>query len=161
MKKIEKATFGMGCFWGSEYIFNQVSGVISTKVGYTGGNLKNPSYDQVCSDKTGHVEVVQIKFDYKKVDYKKLLEIFWKNHDPTTINKQGPDIGTQYKSAIFYHSDKQKKEAKKSKEEFQKRLNKKIVTEILKAKDFYPAEEYHQKYFEKHGQVCHINLDLK
>lgn len=160
MKKPEKATFGMGCFWGSEYIFNQVSGVISTKVGYIGGNLKNPSYEQVCSDKTGHVEVVQIEFNPKKASYKRLLKIFWKNHDPTSLNKQGPDIGSQYKSAIFYHSDKQKKEAESSMKEFQKKLDKKIVTEIIKAKEFYPAEEYHQKYFKKHGQICHVNLDL-
>jgi len=153
---MEKATFAAGCFWGVEAAF-QVKGVVSTTVGYTGGKTENPTYEQVCTGKTGHAEAVEIVFDPTKISYSELLKIFWKIHDPTTPNKQGPDIGTQYRSAIFYHNKKQKEEAEKSKKEVQKRLKEKIVTEIIPAPTFYKAEEYHQKYFEKKGlSSCHI-----
>ena len=150
---LEKATFGAGCFWGVEAAYRKIKGVISTEVGYMGGNLKNPSYEDVCTDKTGHVEVVQIEFDPSVVSYENLLEIFWKIHDPTQLNKQGPDIGTQYKSVIFYHDEKQKKKAEvsKNKQEKLKEYSKPIVTEILEVKTFYKAEEYHQQYLEKRG----------
>ncbi len=156
---LEKATFGAGCFWGVEAAYRKIKGVISTVVGYMGGNLKNPSYEDVCTDKTGHVEVVQIEFDPLVVSYENLLEVFWNIHDPTQLNKQGPDIGTQYKSVIFYHDEKQKKKAEvsKNKQEKLKKYSKPIVTEILKAKTFYKAEEYHQQYLEKRGASnCHI-----
>ncbi len=156
---LEKATFGAGCFWGVEAAYRKIKGVISTVVGYMGGNLKNPSYEDVCTDKTGHVEVVQIEFDPLVVSYENLLEVFWNIHDPTQLNKQGPDIGTQYKSVIFYHNEKQKKKAEvsKNKQEKLKKYSKPIVTEILEAKTFYKAEEYHQQYLEKRGASnCHI-----
>lgn len=156
---LEKATFGAGCFWGVEAAYRKTKGVISTAVGYMGGNLKNPSYEDVCTDKTSHVEVVQIEFDPLVVSYENLLEVFWNIHDPTQLNKQGPDIGTQYKSVIFYHDEKQKKKAEvsKNKQEKLKKYSKPIVTEILEAKTFYKAEEYHQQYFEKRGTSnCHI-----
>lgn len=152
---MEKATFGAGCFWGVEAAFQKVKGVTSTTVGYMGGNFKNPTYEDVCTDKTGHAEVLQITYDPSKVSYEKLLEIFWNIHDPTQLNKQGPDTGTQYRSAIFYHNEQQKKLAEESKKKL--KYNKPIVTEIIKAKEFYPAEEYHQKYLEKHGlKTCKI-----
>ncbi len=152
----EFATFAAGCFWGVQSLFDAVPGVISTRVGYTGGATKNPTYDDVCSDTTGHAEAIEIEFDADKVSYEKLLKIFWENHDPTTPNRQGPDKGTQYRSAIFFHSDAQRKLAEKSRDELQTRASKKIVTQIVKATAFYPAEEYHQKYLEKRGKnVCH------
>jgi len=149
--KIEKATFAAGCFWHVESAFSKVQGVISTVVGYSGGNFKNPTYEHVCSDKTGHAEAVQIEYDPSKVRYKELLDIFWKNHDPTQLNRQGPDVGTQYRSVIFYHNEKQKKAAVASKEILQKSgtYNKPIVTEIKPTLTFYKAEEYHQQYLEK------------
>ncbi len=155
MKK-EIACFGAGCFWHVEYDFARVKGVLETKVGYMGGSqkYKNPSYEQVCTDKTGYAEVVRVTFEPEKISYEALLNIFWKIHNPTTLNRQGPDIGIQYRSVIFYYNEKQKALATRSKKEVEKRLNKKVVTEIKKAKEFYPAEEYHQKYFEKHGRVC-------
>ena len=160
---MEKATFGAGCFWGVEASFRKIKGVISTTVGYMGGALKNPSYEDVCTDKTGHIEVVQIEFDPKVVTYEYLLEIFWKIHDPTQLNRQGPDIGTQYKSVIFYHDDKQKKKAEESKikQEKLKKHSKPIVTEILKEKTFNKAEEYHQQYFEKMGESNCPTYQLK
>ena len=145
---MQKATFGAGCFWGPEEIFSKVKGVISTTVGYMGGKVENPSYEQVCRGKTGHAEVVQIEFDPAKVSYKELLSIFWKIHDPTQINRQGLDVGKQYRSVIFYHNEEQRKLAEKSKP-------KNAVTELVPAKKFYPAEEYYQKYLQKgKGRVC-------
>lgn len=155
MKK-EFATFAAGCFWGVQALFDAVPGVLSTKVGYTGGATKNPTYDDVCSDSTGHAEAIEIEFDADKVSFDKLLKIFWENHDPTTPNRQGPDEGTQYRSAIFYHSEAQKKIAETSRDDLQKRASKKIVTQIVKATAFYAAEDYHQKYLEKRGKnICH------
>ncbi len=163
-KKLEKATFAGGCFWGVEKIFYETKGVVKTKVGYTGGKqeYKNPSYKSVCTDMTGHAEAVEIVFDSAKISYKKLLEVFWMIHDPTTPNRQGPDVGSQYRSVIFYHSEQQEKEALASRDAMQKKLGKNIVTEIVKADKFYPAEDYHQKYFLKHaGIVCHFNPYIK
>ena len=155
--KTEKATFAAGCFWGVEAAFRQIKGVISTQVGYTGGNMENPSYEDVCSDETGHAEAVEVTFDPKKVSYGKLLEVFWNNHNPTQGNRQGPDVGTQYRSAVFYHNVKQKELAEKSMKEEQKKYDKKITTEIKPAEKFFRAEEYHQQYLEKRGlSTCHI-----
>ena len=154
--KIEKAMFAAGCFWGVQATFDKIKGIIKTTVGYTGGNLRNPSYEDVCSDKTGHAEAILIEFNSKIVSYEKLLEIFWKIHDPTTLNKQGLDIGTQYKSAIFYFNDEQRILALNSRDKENKKYKNKIVTEIVKAKEFYPAEEQHQKYYLTHKVVCHI-----
>ncbi len=155
-KKLETATFGAGCFWSVEETFRTLKGVASTAVGYMGGSLKNPTYENVCSDETGHVEVVHVVFDASLISYSELLTIFWNCHDPTTLNRQGPDVGTQYKSVIFYYSEEQRKEALLSKGALQKKIIKKIVTEILPAPAFYPAEEYHQKYLMKKGvKVCH------
>jgi peptide-methionine (S)-S-oxide reductase len=148
---MEIATFGAGCFWGVEAVFQKIKGVLKTTVGYMGGNIKNPTYEQVCTDKTGHVEVIQITYDPEQISYDELLDLFWKIHDPTQLNRQGPDIGTQYKSVIFYHDKMQKKISERSINKQQKNYNKKIVTEIKPALNFYPAEEYHQKYFDKHG----------
>lgn len=148
---LEKATFAAGCFWGVEDNFSRVRGVVSTKVGYTGGSMENPGYYDVATGKTGHAESVEILFDTEIVSYEELLEVFWNLHDPTTLNKQGPDIGTQYRSAIFYHDENQKETALKSKkrQEETKQYVNSIKTEIVPADIFYPAEEYHQKYFEK------------
>ena len=148
---MEKATFGAGCFWGVQKEFNKINGILNTTVGYMGGNLKNPTYKDVCTNKTGHVEVVEIEFDPKIVNYEKLLELFWKIHDPTQFNRQDLDIGTQYKSIIFYHTEEQKIIAEKSKEKLQKsnKFKKPIVTEIKPLDIFYKAEEYHQNYLEK------------
>ena len=158
----ETATFGAGCFWGVEVVFSKTAGVVSTIVGYMGGNEKlypKPTYEHICTDKTGYAEVVQIVFDPNKISYKKLLDIFWGNHDPTTLNRQGHDFGKQYRSVIFYHSEKQRKIAQDSKNKIQKRFGtkKKVVTQIVNAETFYPAEEYHQKYLEKKGlNSCQI-----
>ena len=148
-----KATFAAGCFWHVEDLFRKTKGVKSTQVGYTGGRLTNPTYEEVCTDKTGHVEAVQVEYDPDEVSYNDLLKIFWENHDPTTLNRQGPDVGSQYRSAVFYHDESQKQEAEKSKEELEKSgyYQKPIVTEVAPAPEFYKAEEYHQKYFQKHG----------
>ena len=151
----------MGCFWKPELLFSETEGILSTKVGYIGGDEKkypNPTYDEVCSNKTGYIEAILVQFNPEKISYKKILEIFWKNHNPTTPNRQGPDIGTQYKSSIFYYNKEQEKIANKSKEEIQKKYeNKKVVTEIRKASTFFPAEDYHQKYLEKRDlRSCHI-----
>ena len=154
-----KATFAAGCFWGVEAAFQNIKGVKTTTVGYTGGTLKNPTYKQVCFGNTGHAEAVEIEFNPKIISYQKLLDTFWENHDPTTFHKQGPDIGSQYRSAIFYHNEEQKKDALASLRIWQKKFRNKIVTEIVKATKFYPAEEYHQKYYQKHkimGKICGI-----
>jgi peptide-methionine (S)-S-oxide reductase len=148
---MQTAIFGAGCFWGVEAAFQKIKGVKKTTVGYMGGELKNPTYEQVCTDKTGHVEVIQIIYDEEQISYKKLLEIFWELHDPTQLNRQGPDIGTQYRSVIFYHNVEQKNLSEDSKKQQQKKYTKKIVTEITPARKFYPAEEYHQKYLQKQG----------
>jgi len=155
MGNIEKATFAAGCFWGVESAFCQVEGVISTTVGYSGGNTKNPTYEEVCTDKTGHAESVLIEFNPELITYEKLLELFWSIHDPTTLNRQGPDIGSQYRSIVFYHSEEQKNMAINTKDKLEKskRFSRKIVTEIIPSTVFYKAEEYHQKYFQKHGLV--------
>lgn len=148
---MEKATFAAGCFWGVEENFSRIKGVTSTKVGYTGGLMADPGYYDVATGTTGHAESIEIIFDPDIISYEELLEVFWSIHDPTTKNKQGPDIGTQYRSAIFYHDEKQKKAAlsSKKKQEESKRYDSDIKTEIVPASIFYPAEEYHQKYFEK------------
>lgn len=152
---MKKATFGAGCFWGVEAAFQDLKGVISTKVGYMGGNLENPTYEDVCTDKTGHAEVVQIIFDPLKISYEQLLDIFWNNHDPTQLNKQGPDIGTQYRSVIFYHNKNQRKIAEKSKKTLQESetYKKPIITDIIPVEKFFPAEDYHQKYYKKQGRL--------
>lgn len=150
---MEKATFGAGCFWHVEEEFRKVKGVIATQVGYMGGWKENPTYEEVCSKSTGHAEVVEVTFDPAVVSYEQLLELFWDIHDPTQLNRQGPDIGTNYRSAIFYHSPQQKEEAEKSKEQEQKkrRYTRPIVTEITPAATFWRAEEYHQQYLYKKG----------
>ena len=143
--------FGAGCFWGVDYNFNKVEGVNEAISGYSGGKVDNPTYEQVCTNTTDHAEVVLVDYDPDVVTYDKLLQVFWEKHDPTTLNRQGPDIGTQYRSAIFYFDDEQKNSATKSLQERQSTIgSRKIVTEITKASDFWKAEEYHQKYFEKH-----------
>ncbi len=154
---MEKALFGAGCFWGVEAAFRKVKGVRKTSVGYAGGKIKNPSYEQVCTGRTKHIEVVEVVFDPQKVSYKELLRVFWNCHNPTQLNRQGPDVGIQYKSVIFYHNEMQKEEAIHSKKEKQKEYTEPIVTEILSSPEFYPAEEYHQQYLEKRGlAVCHF-----
>jgi peptide-methionine (S)-S-oxide reductase len=153
------ATFAAGCFWGVEDAFRQVDGVTKTTVGYTGGTAKNPSYKEVCTGRTGHAEAVEVEFDPAKVSYLQLLAVFWKSHDPTTANRQGPDVGTQYRSAIYYHDAEQEEEARASKAELEKErvFKRAIVTEIQPAGEFYRAEDYHQQYFEKQGiRSCHI-----
>jgi len=154
-----KATFAAGCFWGVEATFRQLPGVISTRVGYTGGQTANPSYKDVCTDRTGHAEAVEVEYDPAKLSYDKLLEVFWENHDPTQLNRQGPDWGTQYRSAIFFHTPEQEAAAKASKERLEKsrRFSKSIVTQIVPAVEFFEAEDYHQQYLEKKGLAsCHI-----
>ncbi len=151
--------FGAGCFWGVEEIFRKIKGVTLTAVGYSGGNVKNPGYEDVCSGETGHAEVVYLEYDPKKVKYQQLLEVFWNNHNPTTKNRQGPDEGEQYRSAIFYYTKEQKKLAEESKAQLEKskRWKNPIVTQIEKAITFYKAEEYHQQYLEKKGLTsCHF-----
>ena len=157
METLEKATFGAGCFWGVEETFRRLAGVKSTQVGYTGGSLDHPTYEDVCTDRTGHAEVVEVTFDPQVISYHDLLEVFWNNHNPTTRNRQGPDFGSQYRSAIFFHSPRQEEEAKASREGAQSRFSRPIVTEIVTATPFWRAEEYHQQYLEKRGQAhCHI-----
>jgi len=154
---MEQAIFGAGCFWGVEETLRKVKGVKKTTVGYMGGKTKNPSYEQVCTAATGHIEVVKVEFDPKIISYDHLLDIFWKNHDPTSRDKQGLDRGPQYRSAIFYYTEEQKNHALGSKEIQEKKRGKKIVTEILPAAAFYKAEEYHQQYLKKRGAaVCHF-----
>ncbi|MDD4909553.1 MAG: bifunctional methionine sulfoxide reductase B/A protein [Candidatus Omnitrophica bacterium] len=156
----ETAVFAAGCFWGPDEVFRTTPGVISTRAGYTGGRTKDPAYEDVSTGRTGHAESVEVEFDPRKVSYERLLDIFWSMHDPTTPNRQGPDIGTQYRSVIFYRGPRQKLAAEKSKEKLEKsgKYKDPIATEIVAAGEFYPAEEYHQKYFQKRGMkpVCHI-----
>lgn len=155
----ELVTFGAGCFWGVEVTFRNTGGVKDAVVGYLGGTMANPTYKDVCTGRTGHCEVVQVTYDPSEVTYDQLLDIFWENHDPTTLNRQGPDVGTQYRSAIFYHTPEQQRTAEKSKEELEKsgRFRKPIVTEITPASTFYVAEDYHQRYLEKRGlATCHV-----
>ena len=156
---MQKATFAAGCFWGVEATFRRIPGVSSTRVGYIGGKTENPTYKEVCTDGTGHAEAVEIDFDPSKVSYRELLNVFWENHDPTQLNRQGPDWGTQYRSAIFYHSPGQKAEAEASKQELEDghRYSKPIATQIVPAPTFYAAEDYHQQYLEKRGLAsCHV-----
>ena len=155
----ETATFGAGCFWGVEAEFRRVPGVTATAVGYEGGTLENPTYRDVCTDRTGHAEVVQVEFDPAQVSYNDLLKVFWANHDPTTLNRQGPDHGSQYRSAVFFHSPAQQAQANASKEALAQSgiFKKPIVTEIVPAQTFYAAEDYHQQYLEKRGLAsCHL-----
>jgi peptide-methionine (S)-S-oxide reductase len=159
MTQLEKATFGAGCFWGVEVAFRKVPGVTATAAGYLGGNLPNPTYEDVCTGRTGHAEVVEVTYDPSKVRYDDLLDVFWTSHDPTTLNRQGPDRGTQYRSAIFYHNEAQQTAATASKDRWSGsgRFPNAIVTEITPASTFYRAEEYHQRYLEKQGLAsCHL-----
>lgn len=156
---MQKATFGAGCFWGVEETFRKVPGVVETAVGYEGGRTENPSYEDVCTKNTNHAEVVQVMFDPAKVSYDELLEIFWNNHNPTTYNRQGPDVGSQYRSVIFFHSLEQKTMAEVSLQKLEKsgKFARPIVTQIIPASTFYRAEEYHQQYLKKLGKdSCHI-----
>lgn len=153
------ATFAAGCFWGVEAAYRQVPGVRSTAVGYMGGELRNPTYQDVCTHRTGHAEVVQVEYDPARVSYERLLNVFWENHDPTTLNRQGPDVGTQYRSAIFFHDAEQEKTARASKDSIEKsgRFHRPVVTEITPASEFWRAEDYHQQYLEKRGlATCKI-----
>ncbi len=159
MVNTEKATFAAGCFWGVEAEFRQIPGVVSTSVGYTGGQTEDPTYKQVCTDRTGHAEAVEVVYDPSRVSYLQLLKVFWENHDPTTLNRQGPDVGSQYRSAVFYHTPEQQAAAEASKEELERsgRYRRPIVTQIVAAPDYYPAEDYHQQYLEKRGlATCRI-----
>lgn len=155
----KEAMFGAGCFWGVEELFRTTPGVIETAVGYSGGNQDNPSYQDVCYTDTGHAEVVHLTYDPAKISYEKLLDIFWKNHNPTTRDRQGPDVGSQYRSAVFYYDEEQKQAAEKKKEELEAsgRFSNPVVTQIEPASTFWRAEEYHQKYLmKKGGGSCHI-----
>jgi len=163
-QRYEEATFGGGCFWGTEYVFQQVPGVRATRVGFMGGHVDNPTYKQICYSNTHHAEVVQLRYDPEQISYEKLVKVFFKIHDPTTLNRQGPDVGTQYRSAIFYHDDQQKQIAEKVKVAFDAsgEFKTPIVTEITPAKEFWKAENYHQDYFKKNPNhpACHI-VDMK
>ena len=154
-----KATFAAGCFWGVEAAFRRIPGVQGTRVGYIGGKTENPTYQEVCTDRTGHAEAVEVEFDPAKTPYSSLLNVFWENHNPTQVNRQGPDVGTQYRTAIFFHSPEQETEAKASKEALEKsgKYKNPIATQIVPEATFYPAEDYHQQYLEKRGlATCHI-----
>ena len=155
----EKATFGAGCFWGVEAAFRQLPGVSQTRVGYAGGHTDDPTYEDVCTDRTGHAEAVEVTFDPDQVSYEQLLDVFWGKHDPTQLDRQGWDVGTQYRSAIFVHGPEQQAQAERSKAEQQERHDGRVVTEIVPAGRFYEAEDYHQQYLEKRGQAsCHAGL---
>ncbi len=153
------ASFAAGCFWGVEAAFRQVEGVLDTAVGYSGGRLENPTYEDVCSGRTGHAETVEVEYDPSRVSYEQLVDAFWENHDPTTLNRQGPDVGEQYRSAIFFHTPEQQAAAAASKEKLEKsgKYNRPIVTQIQPASKFFRAEEYHQRYLEKHG-LAHCRI---
>ena len=156
---IEKATFGAGCFWGVEATFREIPGVVDAAAGYEGGQTVNPTYKDVCTDRTGHAEVVQVEYDPAKVDYERLLNVFWEAHDPTQMNRQGPDVGTQYRSVIFFHTPEQEQAARASKSKLEQsgRFRRPIATQIEPAQTFYRAEEYHQQYLAKRGlRHCHI-----
>jgi peptide-methionine (S)-S-oxide reductase len=154
---VEKATFGAGCFWQVEAVFRNTHGVCATAVGYEGGSLESPSYEDVCTDRTGHAEVIELDFDPERVSYDQLLDVFWELHDPTQRNRQGPDVGTQYRSAILFHSPEQEQAAIASKQRVQARLSKPVVTDVTPATTFYRAEEHHQRYLEKRGlATCSI-----
>jgi peptide-methionine (S)-S-oxide reductase len=158
---LEKATFAAGCFWGVEAAFRQIPGVVATRVGYTGGRTEDPTYERVCSHTTGHAEAVEVTFDPERVSYEQLLDVFWTNHNPTTKNRQGLDIGDQYRSAVFFHSPEQQEAAERTKEAVEAKLHwpKKVVTEIVPAPEFYEAEDYHQQYLEKRGRSsCTVEL---
>lgn len=152
MSNYQLASFAAGCFWGVQFAFDAIPGVVETKVGYMGGQTPNPSYKDVCTDTTGHAETLQIYFDPDKVSYKTLLNKFWELHDPTQLNRQGPDFGTQYRSVIFYHNEEQRAIAEQSRIEIQPNYSDPVVTQVVPATQFYEAEEYHQKYFEKQGR---------
>jgi peptide-methionine (S)-S-oxide reductase len=154
----ETATFGAGCFWGVEYVYERVPGVVETEVGYAGGHTENPTYRDVCSHGTGHAEVLRVRFDPALVTFEQLLEVFWAMHDPTQVNRQGPDVGDQYRSAIFTHSDEQQRLSEASRDAAQARFDRPIATEITPAGPFYPAEDYHQRYYDKNGHepYCHV-----
>lgn len=153
---MEKATFAAGCFWGVEESFYDLPGVIATRVGYTGGRVEQPTYQQVCSDTTGHAEAVELTFDPDQISYEQLLQVFWQIHDPTQVNRQGPDVGSQYRSAIFYHSEQQRVLAEQSRDAVDRsgRYQRSVVTEIVPAATFWEAEKYHQKYHLKNGGGC-------
>ncbi len=155
---MEQAIFAAGCFWGVQYYFDQVPGVISTTVGYTGGTTEDPTYEEVCTHTTGHAEAVLIEFDANKINYKTLIQQFFRMHDPTQLNRQGPDVGDSYRSAIFYITDEQRDTAKAVRKELQPKFDGQIVTEITQAGPFYRAEDYHQKYTERTGRgACHVD----
>jgi peptide-methionine (S)-S-oxide reductase len=153
--KTEKASFAAGCFWSIEVTFRNVDGVVDAKVGYTGGSKPNPTYEEVCTDGTGHAEAVQVEYDPGRVSFETLLDVFWDSHDPTTPNRQGPDVGSQYRSAIFFHTPEQESAARRSKQRHgdSGKFSDPIVTELVPAVEFFPAEEYHQRYLEKRGQA--------
>lgn len=158
-ENMELATFGAGCFWGVEATFRRLPGVTATMVGYTGGELAQPTYQQVCTDRTGHAEAVQIEFDPQQISYEKLLDVFFANHDPTQLNRQGPDFGSQYRSAVFYHNDAQRQSAESTIARFEQssRIGRPIVTQVIPASPFWKAEDYHQQYLEKRGlDNCHV-----
>ncbi len=155
----ERATFAAGCFWGVEAAFRQVPGVSATRVGYTGGRTDNPTYNDVCSDTTGHAEAVEVTFDPDQVSYDRLLDLFWRSHDPTQGNRQGPDVGSQYRSTVFFHSAEQEEQALASRARVQAHLPLRVTTEVVPAGEFHEAEDYHQQYFEKQGRTsCHAGL---
>lgn len=159
--RMEKATFGAGCFWCVEAVFERLDGVQSVVAGYAGGSKPNPTYEEVCTGKTGHAEVAQITFDPQKISFERLLTVFWESHDPTTLNRQGADKGTQYRSVVFYHDEKQKAAAERSKKEAQQGFNDPIVTEIQPLKEFYPAEDYHQDYFRNNQNAPYCVFVIK
>jgi peptide-methionine (S)-S-oxide reductase len=155
----EKATFAAGCFWGVEAAFRRLPGVTATRAGYAGGHTDDPTYEDVCSDTTGHAEAVEIEFDPEQVSYDELLDVFWRKHDPTQLNRQGYDVGSQYRSAIFFHTPEQQEAALRSKAEVQSQTTGRVVTELVPAGSFFEAEDYHQQYLEKRGQAsCHVGL---
>lgn len=158
MTSTSTAIFAAGCFWGVEAAFHQVPGVIDAVSGYTGGHTENPSYKDVCTDRTGHAEAVEVTFDPSKVSFDQLLDVFWKIHDPTQVNRQGPDFGTQYRSAIFTRDELQQAKATASRDREQSKLGKPIATQVVPATTFYRAEDYHQRYFERNPGACHISV---